>query len=97
VITHVVVFRWKPEMPPEQMGAIVAELHTLPAIIPSIRDYRCGPDEGVVAGNFDFAVVATFDDLEAWRAYDTDAEHQRIRTEMIVPWVADRASVQLRS
>jgi hypothetical protein len=32
-----------------------------PGLIPEIRSFECGPDLGVNAGNWDFAVVAAFD------------------------------------
>ena len=43
---------------------------------------------------FDFAVVADFDDEAAWRAYDTDAEHNRLRAELIRPLIAERVITQ---
>ena len=98
MITHVVMFRWRREMPQGQVERIVTALAALPASIDSIRSYACGPDMGVAgAANYDFAVSATFDDIDGWRTYDTDAEHERVRAEEIRPWIADRASVQFES
>jgi len=98
VITHVVMFRWRPEMPEGQVERIVAALSALPASIDSIRSYACGPDVGAAtAANYDFAVSVTFDDLDGWRAYDVDAEHDRVRAEVLRPWIAERASVQFES
>jgi len=98
VITHVVTFRWKPETTPEQVAAIAAGLATMPDLVPSIKTYQFGSDEGANgAANMDFAVVATFDTIEDWRAYDQHPEHDRVRAEIIRPWIAERASVQFRS
>lgn len=98
MITHVVMFRWRPEMPEGQVERIVAALSGLPASIDTIRSYACGADVGAAgAANFDFAVVATFDDIDGWRAYDTHAEHDRVRAEVVRPWIAERASVQFES
>jgi hypothetical protein len=92
------MFRWQPEMPQGQVERIVAALAALPAAIESIRSYACGPDVGAAgAANYDFAVVATFDDIDGWRAYDTHAEHERVRAEVVRPWIAERASVQFES
>ena len=95
MIVHVVTFRWTPELPDGQVELIVAALHAVAAAVPSVRSYRCGPDVGEGgAQNHDFAIVATFDDVDGWREYDTHPEHDRVRSEMIRPWIAERAAVQ---
>ena len=48
----------------------------------------------VSEGNFDYAVVADFDNADSWLVYRDNPEHQRIATEMIRPLVAERAAVQ---
>ena len=98
MITHVVTFRWRPEMPQGQVERIVAALSGLPASIDSIRSYACGADVGAAgAANYDFAVVATFDDIGGWRTYGSHAEHERVLAEVVRPWIAERASVQFES
>jgi Stress responsive A/B Barrel Domain len=98
VITHVVSFRWKPETTPEQIAAIEAGLATMPNLVPSIRTYAFGTDVGANgAANMDFAIVATFDSVEGWRAYDEHPAHDELRVTTIRPWVAERASVQFES
>ena len=67
VITHVVSFRWKPDTSAEQINRIQQALQTLPGAIPEIASYRCGSDLGVNGPtNMDFAIVATFDSVDAW-------------------------------
>ena len=34
-----------------------------------LRAYHVGPDLGLAGGNFEFAVVADFDDLEGYQVY----------------------------
>lgn len=97
MITHVAVFTWIPGVTDEQVAAVEAGLGTLPGRIPTLTSYRFGRDAALSAGNGDFAVVATFDDVDGWRAYDTDAEHSRIRTELIKPLIAQRAAIQFES
>ena len=98
MITHVVLFRWKPETTPETLEEIVAALHTMPELVPSIGTYVFGSDLGANgAANMDLAIVATFATIEDWRDYDTHPEHDRIRAEIIRPWIAERASVQFPS
>jgi hypothetical protein len=47
-----------------------------------------------VAGNFDFAVVADFENAESYRAYRDHPAHRAVIAECIAPIRADRASVQ---
>jgi hypothetical protein len=97
VITHVAAFTWREGVTDDQIAAVEAGLATLPARIPSLASYRFGRDAGLSAGNADFAVVASFDDVDGWRAYDTDPEHSRIRAEIIKPLIAQRAALQFES
>jgi Stress responsive A/B Barrel Domain len=41
--------------------------------------YTVGDDLGMREGNWSFAIVADFTDVEAYRSYDADAEHNRLR------------------
>ena len=98
MITHVAMFRWKPETTPEQKERIAAGLATMPDLVPSIGTYRFGSDLGANGtANMDFGVVATFATIEDWRAYDEHPEHDALRTEVIRPWIAERASIQFTS
>ena len=92
---HIALFRFVPDVTDAQRQAMVDGLATLPAAIPQIRSYVTGPDAGLSDGNWDFAVVADFDDVEDWRAYTADATHQQVIVEHIRPIVAERAAVQL--
>ena len=95
MITHVVSFRWKPEIAEADLGAISAALDSLPAQIESIRSYHHGSDLGVGAtANYDYAIVATFDDVAGYHEYDEHPLHDSVRGEVIRPWIAERAAVQ---
>ena len=70
-------------------------LASLPALIPQIVTYKFGSDLGAHGpGNMDFAIVATFESVEAWQVYDTHPDHDRVRSDVIRPWIAERATVQ---
>jgi hypothetical protein len=98
VITHIVSFRWKPDITQADIDAISAALATMPDLVPTIGSYRFGSDLGVNGpGNMDFAIVATFDSVEDWKAYDEHPEHDAVRAAVIRPWIAERAAVQFRS
>ncbi len=94
MLRHVALFRWRPGTTEEQVRAVEEGLARLPGLIPEIRDYRFGPDAGLREGNYDFAVVADFDDVEAWRRYVEHPDHQAVLTDLIRPIAESRHSVQ---
>ena len=93
MIQHLVLLRFDDALPEGQIELIVQALQDYVATVPSVRTYRCGANVGA-ATNHDFGIAGTFDDVEGWRAYDQGAEHNRIRAELIAPYVAERASAQ---
>jgi len=49
---------------------------------PGTVSYTVGDDLGLRDGNWSFGIVADFADEDSYRAYDLDAEHNRIRAEL---------------
>lgn len=88
------MFRWKHGTTAEQVEALGRGLARLPAEIPEIRAYAFGVDAGLRDGNHDFAVVADFDDADAFRAYVEHPAHQELIDELIAPIRAERTSIQ---
>jgi hypothetical protein len=95
MIRHVVVFRWSESAPADLNQTLAARLNELPGLIPEIRDYRCGPDAGLRDGNFDFGVVADFDNAADYLVFVADEHHHAAVAELITPNLASRAAVQL--
>jgi hypothetical protein len=93
MVRRVVLLKWKDGTTAAQIEAVTAGLSTLPGEIPEIRAYTHGPDLGAEAGAFDYGVVADFDDVAAWRVYDTHPVHDKLRAELIRPHIADRATI----
>lgn len=91
---HVVMFRWNEDATAEEVSATRRALDGLPALVPTIRDYRHGGDAGVNSGNFDYVVVADFDDVDGYLAYRDHPDHLALIAEHIAGRVADRAAVQ---
>jgi hypothetical protein len=91
---HVVLFSWTPEATEAQQLAMAGELRKLPAAVDSIRAYHTGPDAGVNPGNFNFAVVAEFDDADGYRTYRDHPAHRTVVEQYVNPIVARRAAVQ---
>jgi hypothetical protein len=94
MIRHVVLFTWDEEMTDELERQFAAELTALAPRLAGLRSYHAGPDAGIIEGNFDFAVVADFDNAESYLAYRSNAEHQDIISRMSAPHAKSRASVQ---
>jgi hypothetical protein len=94
MIRHVVMMRWTPEATEEQKRRVAAELSRLPALLPVLRAYRMGADLGVNEGNFEWAAVADFDDLDGYLTYRDNPEHRAIIAEFIRPIMAERAAIQ---
>lgn len=93
--THIVVFTF-----PEGSDAAAraeAALTALAPTVPEVREFRCGADAGVAAGNADFGIAAVFDDLAGYEAYRDHPEHQRIIREILAPNLTSRTCVQLRA
>ena len=93
MIRRVVLLRWKEGTTAAEVEAVTAGLSTLPGQISQIRSYSHGPDVGAEAGAFDYGIVGDFDDLDAWRVYDTHPVHDKVRAEIIRPHIADRATI----
>lgn len=96
MIRHVVLFTWTEDMTPEKEEQLTAELTELAAAMAGLRAYHAGPDAGLVEGNFDYAVVADFDDAESYLAYRTNPQHQDIISRLTAPTARTRASLQYR-
>ncbi len=94
MLRHVVLFRWKEGTTADQIQAITTGLRGLPAVIPEIAGYQCGPDLGVVEGNFEYGIVADFANEADWLVYRQHPVHLAVIAERITDHVAERAAVQ---
>lgn len=94
MLCHVALFTWTPMATAEQKQAAFAALRELPHAIDELRRFDFGPDAGINAANFDFAVVADFDDREGYLAYRDHPAHRAVIAEYITPIVSQRAAVQ---
>jgi hypothetical protein len=79
VIRHIVLFRWKEGVTDADVTAVRDALNSLPPAIPQIRSYRHGPDLKLGKDSWDYE----------------DAVHARVRSEVVVPRVAERVAVRL--
>lgn len=91
---HCVMFTWADGVTEPKKQAVRDALAELPSLIGEIRSYSFGDDAGLVEQNFDFVVVADFDDAAGYRAYSTHPEHLRVIADHIRPILGQRAAVQ---
>ncbi len=55
---------------------------------------RVGRDAGLREGNWDYAITADFVDADAYRRYDLDEEHNRLRREQFAELSSEIARLQ---
>jgi hypothetical protein len=90
MIRHVALFTWTEGMTDAMEQQFAAELTALAPTLPGLRAYHAGINEG----NFDFAVVADFDDVDSYFGYRDNAEHKDIISRFSGPHTKTRAAVQ---
>jgi Stress responsive A/B Barrel Domain len=99
VIRNVVLGRLRSAEDPAQREADAALLQQGLAGIaalsfPGLAAMSVGTDLGLRDGGWSFAIVNDWQDADAYRVYDADEEHNRIRREIIAPICQDIARVQ---
>lgn len=97
MLHHIVLFTWNDQVPDGHADTARRELLRYASTLEGLASYHCGPNAGHTPGAADFAVCAVFDGVDAWHAYDTADEHNRIRREVFAPYVAERRVIQFES
>lgn len=95
MIRNVVVGRLHPDVPAEQVEAGLQALRDLRVEGVELRMVS-GFDLGLREGNASYAITVDLDDEDAYRVYDLDEEHNRIRREMFAPISASIERIQFR-
>jgi hypothetical protein len=92
VIRNVVLGRLRPDA---DLARLDEGLQALRALrVEGLVQLRCGRDAGLREGNWDYTVTADLADEDAYRRYDEDAEHNRIRRDLLGPVSQETARVQ---
>jgi len=94
MIRHVTLFAGIPEAADEQKQQVVEKLRTLPPLLSGLCAYHVGPDAGIIEGNFDFAVMADFEDTESHLGYRNHPAHRAVVAQVTAPITKERVSVQ---
>jgi len=94
---HVVMFKWNDDVDTDHIERVRDRLSGLPTAIDVIRSYVHGSDVGVSDGNYDYVVVADFDNVNDYRTYRDHPDHVLMIEELVKGRVADRAAVQYQT
>jgi hypothetical protein len=95
VIRNVVVGRVREGVPAEQVERALQALRDLRVKGVDVR-LVAGQDAGLRPGNAGYAITADLADEDAYRVYDLDEEHNRIRRELFAPISEAIERVQFR-
>lgn len=95
MIRNVVVGRLHPDVPAERLEAALQALRDLRVEGVELRMVS-GTDLGLREGNASYAITVDLDDEDAYRVYDRDEEHNRIRREMFAPISSSIERIQFR-
>lgn len=95
MIRNVVVGHVLPDVPAEQVEAALQALRDLRVDGVDLR-LVAGQDLGLRDGNAGYSITVDLVDAEAYRIYDLDDEHNRIRRELFAPISASIERVQFR-
>lgn len=93
MIRHVAVLKFKAGVSAAQIESLRGAL--LKIRVPGMLSIVCGGDLRLKSANHDFAVVADFDSIAAYHAFDVDEAHNRFRREHSEPLVETAAVAQL--
>ena len=95
MIRNIVVGKLKPGL---ELAAVEPALAALVALdTPGLLDRKVGTDLRLRAESWDFAISSDFVDEAAYRAYDEEAEHNRIRRELFAPVCEQLVRVQFQA
>lgn len=95
MILHVVIFKWQDGVTPEQVKAFSCALDALGTAVGVMRSLQHGSDLVWREGNGDYVLVATFDDAEAWKAYQSHPAHVAFVTHYAKPMQQYRIATQV--
>ena len=76
MLRHIVLVTFKPEATAAQRAAMHATVAAFEDQIPELLSLTCGENVGSGPNHHDFAIVADFDDLPAFRRYTESDAHQ---------------------
>ncbi len=95
MVSHIVIFSWKPGTSSAQVEALGDALDRMAAGMIGLATIEHGPDLRFRGGNGDYALVASFPDRSGWDAYQSDPRHGDLIREHVAPIQASRVAIQI--
>ena len=78
MVTHIVMFKFKPDCPPETVQEMRAGLLSLKDKIDLIRNWEVGLNVGASSRPYDLVVYSTFDSMEDVAAFRVNPDQSRL-------------------
>lgn len=80
MIRHIVLIRFRPDLPEATIAALFAELHALKSVISGVRAITAGRSESpeAIERGYMHGFVADFDDWPALATYQAHPDHKRL-------------------
>ena len=75
MLTHIVIWKYQPDVEQSRREEHVARLRRLPSLIPDIKSFSIGFDTLHLPRSYDTGLVAIFPDRAALDAYTVHPEH----------------------
>jgi hypothetical protein len=97
MIRHIFFGTVRDDVPEASIEELILNWRRMPAEIPSIRAFTAGRNVSPVDRRFTVALVADFDDWEAWNAFREHPFHDRIRHAITFKIIEpqDRSMIQI--
>ena len=80
MVTHIVMFKFKPDCPQETVQEMRTRLLSLKDKIDLIRKWEVGLNVGASSRPYDLVVYSTFDSLEDVAAFRVNPDHVEVAT-----------------
>ena len=78
MLTHIVIWKYKPEVSEDERREHVERLRRLDGLIPEIRSFAVGRDVLKLPRSYHTGLVAAFEDRAGLEAYDAHPEHRAV-------------------
>ena len=78
MLTHIVIWKYHAETPPQARQEHIARLGGLATLLPEIRGFNVGPDILHLPRSYDTGLVAVFKDRAALDAYTAHPRHVEV-------------------
>lgn len=97
MVTHMVLFRFRPTASPEERQSLLDELAGFPAEFPAMRDFTLGTNRSRRDDRFTHAFCIRFDSQRELDEYLDSERHETFVAERWRPIIEERAIVSLVS